>query len=467
MELQARRASDALRAVDGVVDSYLRHSDLGSRRIANLAATIAIENSGARSGSLLLDEGGGLAPALAIREDMTEDLSPLAEDSQASVRRAESTAELVVQPEMLAAPIVLDGKVRGVLHLNEFPQPPDESVQKLASSVASRIASLLKNAELVEALDRSHDDLRALARLSERLAVGVLDDNHLQDAIEHAVRSTASEGGALGLLSAEGELAECFCSGIGSDQARARLTRAGHAWEDDQSLARAFSGATLLEPLSTDGLRRKNDDMGGGFLSVFRSTGEPYHRSERSFLRAIANLLSGALARREYFRRASEDELTATGSRFALQLALAEAEARARETGLPFGILLIDIDRFKEINDDYGHLVGDEILKDVARVLRERLRALDSVSRYGGDEFVVVLPDTAAPEALRLGDELRELVKRRRFAAIADSISVSLGVADSAPDQTANEALRRADLALYRSKHEGRDRVTCYREDLE
>ena len=133
MEIQGRRASDALRAVDGVVDSYLRHSNLGGRRIANLAATIAIEHSGARWGSLLLDEGEGLNPTLAIQDDLSAARTVLEGEDHASLRRAEDTAELVVQDRRLAAPIVLDGRVRGVLYLSDFPQPPNESIQELAN----------------------------------------------------------------------------------------------------------------------------------------------------------------------------------------------------------------------------------------------------------------------------------------------------------------------------------------------
>ncbi len=463
MESQGRRATDALRAVDGVVDSYLRHSNLGGRRIANLAATIAIENSGAKWGSLLLDEGTGLNPTIAIQSDLSAAEAILDDED---LRQAEDTAELVVREHSLAAPIVLDGAVKGVLYLRDFPQRPGETVQKLANSVASRIASLLRNAELLEALDHSKDDIHALARLSESFAAGQLGPANLDETATQAARGSRSLGGVIGLLSKAGRLEECHTVGIPSDGPIAEAIRMVTS-EDLSAIERSLPGSVIFEPLSADVLHRRAKGKAGGFLAVFRDASDPYRLSEGSFIQAIANLLSGALARRDYFEKASEDPLTSTGSRFALQLKLAEAEARSLKTGLPFTILLADIDHFKEINDDYGHLVGDEVLKDVAEVLRGRLRALDSVSRYGGDEFVVLLPDTEVQPALRLGQELCELVAAKRFASFADSISLSIGAAEYGPGHTAAETLRRADLALYHSKEQGRNRVTRYAPRLE
>ncbi len=464
---QGRRASDALRAVDGAVDSYLRHTNLGGRRIANLAATIAIENSGARWGSLLLDDGDGLHPILALQDDLTAAEAVLGGADDEPLRLAENTAELVVQDQRLAAPIVLDGKVRGVLYLSDFPQPPNESVQEMATSVASRIASLLKNADLLEALDRSEDDLHALAQLSENFATGRFGKDQLDETMQRAVRGTASDGGMLALFSGEGQLESVFSSGINRGSELATLLASDLSPEDLATVERALPESALFEPLSADALHRRANGKAGGFLSVFRTSELPYQLSETSFVRAIANLLSGFLARRDYFLKASEDELTATGTRFALQLGLAEAEARSLKTGLPFTLLLVDIDRFKDINDDYGHLVGDEVLKDVAEVLRGRLRSLDSVSRYGGDEFVVVLPDTGLDPAMRLATRLCELVREKNFIAIAEPVSLSVGVAEDRTGHTPAETLRRADLALYHSKDKGRDRVTSYSSDLE
>ncbi|MFQ5524865.1 MAG: diguanylate cyclase [Thermoanaerobaculia bacterium] len=467
MEIQGRRATDALRAVDGVVDSYLRHSNLGGRRIANLAATIAIENSGAGWGSLLLNDGEGLNPTLAIQDDLTAADAVFEGDDETYLRRAEDTAELVVAEGRIAAPIVLDGRVKGVLYLRNFDQPPSEAVQKLANSVATRIASLLKNAELLEALDRTKDDIHALAQLSESFAAGQLGSDQLEETVIRATSGTRSDGGVIGLFSREGRLDERFTTGFDGQGLIDELLSGEVTPEDLSIVESGLPGSVIFEPLSPDVLHRRSKGKAGGFLAVYRDVSVPYRLSEGSFIRAIANLLSGALARRDYFRQASEDALTSTGSRFALQLELAEAEARSLKTGLPFTILLADIDQFKEINDDYGHLVGDEVLKDVAEVLRCRLRSLDSVSRYGGDEFVVLLPDTRLEPATGLAQELRELVEAKSFAALADSVTISMGVAEYGTGHTAAETLRRADLALYQSKQQGRNRVTQYSSDLE
>jgi diguanylate cyclase (GGDEF)-like protein len=143
------------------------------------------------------------------------------------------------------------------------------------------------------------------------------------------------------------------------------------------------------------------------------------------------------------------------------QLAQRELARAAREGG-PLAILIIDIDRFKLVNDRYGHLVGDRVLRDVARRLAGGVRAYDVVGRFGGEEFVVVLPATAVGDALRVAERLRTRVNELPPLPLSDMavVSVSIGVACFPVDGADLAGLvAAADGALYRAKTAGRDRV--------
>jgi diguanylate cyclase (GGDEF)-like protein len=140
--------------------------------------------------------------------------------------------------------------------------------------------------------------------------------------------------------------------------------------------------------------------------------------------------------------------------------------ARARRSKAPLSVVLIDIDHFKQVNDRYGHPMGDRVLRVLARLLKQRLRATDRVGRYGGEEFMMVLPETTAEAAKLVVDDLRQ-----RFSRIAHKsehgelrVSFSGGIAQADADTPILEVVRAADAALYTSKVGGRDRISLARE---
>ena len=139
---------------------------------------------------------------------------------------------------------------------------------------------------------------------------------------------------------------------------------------------------------------------------------------------------------------------------------------RSQRSGLPLSLLMLDVDHFKGFNDSYGHPAGDEVLRQVARVLNDTRRANDVVARYGGEEFAVILVDTAKFTAAKVAERVRERIAAHDFADAATkaskgtNITVSLGVATFPDDGTDAEALvRAADTALYAAKRAGRNRV--------
>jgi diguanylate cyclase (GGDEF)-like protein len=153
-------------------------------------------------------------------------------------------------------------------------------------------------------------------------------------------------------------------------------------------------------------------------------------------------------------RLSREDSLTGLANRRCWDETLAREFERARRQDTQLAVLLCDLDRLKEINDRFGHATGDRVLKEVADVLRERVRAGDLVARLGGDEFAVLCPDTEIAGASALGEDLRtRLSVLRHPEALIPGVTLSIGVACREPyDLSPTELVLRADDRLYRAK---------------
>ncbi|MCC6873754.1 MAG: GGDEF domain-containing protein, partial [Sandaracinaceae bacterium] len=136
---------------------------------------------------------------------------------------------------------------------------------------------------------------------------------------------------------------------------------------------------------------------------------------------------------------------------------------RARRHARPLTLVMFDIDHFKGINDNYGHLAGDYVLKELATLVRTRLRPDDIVGRYGGEEFCAILPETNAPGGAAIAEDLRRRVQERRFVFENEAIpvTISLGVGELRGDQDVLALIKAADEKLYEAKRGGRNRV-CY-----
>jgi two-component system cell cycle response regulator len=162
------------------------------------------------------------------------------------------------------------------------------------------------------------------------------------------------------------------------------------------------------------------------------------------------------------FRLARRDTVTTIGNRLSLDESLKAIWANAVRYRRRYSIILCDIDWFKAYNDRFGHLAGDRTLRTVAETLRDQLRLGDGIYRYGGEEFLVVLPEQGVAEALAVAERLRGAVERRAIQTAVGSgvVTISAGVAelDMALDETAESWVSRADAALYRAKANGRNR---------
>lgn len=177
---------------------------------------------------------------------------------------------------------------------------------------------------------------------------------------------------------------------------------------------------------------------------------------------SVAELHKLTLATRK-LNRADFDALTGLRNRRWLDNELERLAAQCHKGGRPFGLAMLDVDRFKCVNDELGHVVGDAVLRGVARTVLKSLRTSDHAVRYGGEEFLLLLPDTREQEATALAERVRLAISASDFGAQAAQvahrrITVSIGVAE-APRGVPAHGIQAADRALYAAKRGGRDRV--------
>jgi diguanylate cyclase (GGDEF)-like protein len=178
----------------------------------------------------------------------------------------------------------------------------------------------------------------------------------------------------------------------------------------------------------------------------------------------ILELQEELVSARESMRHAAtHDSLTGLMNRGEIVAMLERELERARREHYPVGVILGDIDHFKNVNDTLGHLFGDEALREIGRRLRSQLRIYDGVGRYGGEEFLLVLPNCDLPNALLRANELREIIANGPVLCSGEQklITMSMGVAVSACDKK-NEVeamLKEADIGLYEAKEKGRNRI--------
>lgn len=179
----------------------------------------------------------------------------------------------------------------------------------------------------------------------------------------------------------------------------------------------------------------------------------------------IFKYLSGSDIELQYheilFRMAVTDGLTNLSNRKQLDATLVEEIPRALRHGRELSVLMLDIDHFKHVNDTHGHLAGDSVLRGLASMLQKRLRPNDRLGRYGGEEFCAILPETALPNAAKIGEELRALVEAHAFVAEDKriSVTVSIGAGCLKEGMDLADLYRSADEMLYKAKRTGRNKV--------
>jgi diguanylate cyclase (GGDEF)-like protein len=232
-------------------------------------------------------------------------------------------------------------------------------------------------------------------------------------------------------------------------------------------------GPRLIIPLAILGLKKDPKEHMSGYLCMCGLAHSITVNRELTSYKAklTREILTSHLRNASLYQQARltslTDALTAVGSRRLLEDKLEAECARAKRYKRPFSVAIIDLDNFKTINDVLGHATGDEALKKLAECMKSQKRNPDVLARYGGDEFVILMPETKANEAVILLKRIRVKVQQIKVAENF-SMTISCGIAQSLPDHTdsSSELIRRADLALYEAKSTGRNCVKLWNKSM-
>ena len=261
------------------------------------------------------------------------------------------------------------------------------------------------------------------------------------DAEAQAIRETSERA-----RSALGKILEML------NAAGSETNRYGHA------LA-GFQG-DLDEPMSMEDLRA----MVAAIAAETTAIAEQQTRLQSQLLDSSQQLAEMRVSLDTARREAMTDGLTGIANRKAFDAALNEASREAAQETLPLSLLMVDIDHFKSFNDTHGHLVGDHVLRLVAKMLTECIKGRDTAARFGGEEFAIILPRTGLDNALKVAEQIRvnvgsrQIVNRSKGASYG-TVTLSVGAAEFRPGESLADLIRRADAALYTAKRTGRNRV--------
>ena len=190
----------------------------------------------------------------------------------------------------------------------------------------------------------------------------------------------------------------------------------------------------------------------------------PSAKATKQSLESVADICATAIQNAHYVDRVKQlaylDGLTGIFNRRFFELRIMEEIERARRYGTGMAVIMADIDEFKRLNDEFGHVLGDEVLRQVSSVFHQQLRKVDVVCRYGGEEFGILLTQVNPEQAMAVAEKLRKMVEGWQFPGVPRTVTISAGTATFPQHGTTRDGLvRAADRALYAAKQAGRNRV--------
>jgi two-component system cell cycle response regulator len=358
----------------------------------------------------------------------------------------------------------------------------DDYVTKPCSKeeLVARIRVLLRLRRMAEELRRRSHRLAALNSMTAELAATLEVPRLFDLAVDYARALLGGEAAVLCLAAPGGQVLQRAWSGIDAawpvrPEGRPEDGPAegpGAQWTSvPVGEAERACAAAVREPFRASWLaiplRRGNAAVGA--LGVGHRAPAQFHAGDAGLLEALASQAMAAIENARLFtqvrRLAIVDDLTGLSNRRYFFERLGQELRRSQRYGRPLSLVMLDIDRFKDYNDRYGHLAGDEVLRRVGEVLRRHSRDVDVPARYGGDEFGLILPETDAGAAARQAERIRNAVAQHPFPAAGPvevmHMTVSAGVAlVTEAMRKPEDMIRAADEALYRAKAAGRNHLS-------
>ena len=376
----------------------------------------------------------------------------------------------------LAIPLMVRDEVVGVLdcqsdQLNHF----DHETIELLTLFSTQASIALENARLYSLERQRARQLEAINIIAQQsTAVMELEDllTRVCSVIQHAfqvsqVSLLLREEDDLVMRAFHGELTPCFPPG-------GRFPATKHPWSEvmDSSgtvIEKDLSNAPESFRLFRESASRMSIPLISfghtlGVLTLHSSKVNAFRESELQSLESVADICANSIQNAHYVERVKQlaylDGLTGIFNRRFFELRIMEEVERARRYGAAMAVIMADIDQFKLLNDEFGHLLGDEVLRQVSSIFHQQLRKTDVVCRYGGEEFALLLTQTNAEQAFVVAEKLRKMVEKWQFPGVPRAITISAGVAAfPLHGKNRDELVRAADSGLYLAKQAGRNRV--------
>jgi diguanylate cyclase (GGDEF)-like protein len=378
----------------------------------------------------------------------------------------------------VAIPLMVRDEVVGVLDFqSEQPDFFDPEMVDLLTLFSIQASLALENARLYSLERRRAEQLEAINAVA-RQTTAVLELDQLLTVVCHLllewfridhVAVLLAEGETLRVRAYEGRLTPNLAMGsqlaTGVGLASRALSTGKSVIENNVNSVDGYiagfaeTQSEMCVPLIFFGEKL-------GVLALESARKDAFDRDDLQPLESVADICAAAIQNASYFDRMKQlayvDGLTGIHNRRYFEMRVVEELERAGRFQGRMSIIMVDIDNFKRLNDEFGHLLGDEVLRSVSTIMKQQLRKVDLVCRYGGEEFAIVVPETSGENALRVAEKLRRQVEDHHFPGVPRPVTISSGVADYPTHGiTRDEVVAAADSALYQAKQAGRNQVVA------
>jgi len=376
----------------------------------------------------------------------------------------------------LSIPLMVRDEVVGVLdcqssQLDHF----DKDTIDLLTLFSTQASMALQNAQLYSLERQRARQLEVINAIAQQ-ATAVLDQEALLAKVCTLIQNAFQVGQVSVLLREEDELVLRATHGnfSGASATGVRLPVSSGLWGKSVAEARtlienAIDSEQGKAPLSAEARSLMSIPLVSfgqtqGVLVLESEASAFFTNNDSQSLEAVADICATAIQNVHYVERVKQlaylDGLTGIFNRRFFELRVVEEIDRARRFNTGMAVVMVDIDQFKRLNDEFGHLLGDEVLRQVSSVFHQQLRKIDVVCRYGGEEFAILLSQTNPQHASGVAEKLRRLVENWPFPGVPRPVTISAGVA-TFPNHgtTRDELVKAADAGLYAAKQGGRNRV--------